>query len=316
MFMRHAVALLVLGFSLSGCNLLGGGGGGTGGGAGGGGGAMFTFTQGFAFARKDDRNLYLVNDSDPNTTTTLTMSGDVRTPSFSKDGKRLVFVRGATTSPELASVAAEGGLVTTVLAASGTQKNFRQPVYSPTADRIVFAFDDGATPSIGIVNADGTGFQKLASGGLAQNFPSFTPDGTAVIVAAGGVGLGFTQIEKITLATNQVSNVTNTLGSTAQGIANRLLVSPDGTKAAFDARVSSGDTRLFVIDLNSKVVTQPFVGDANSNDTFPTWMSNGALAFSSDSGGNDNVYKVNLPMDQASLLVPKAIEPSYFAPSN
>ena len=34
--------------------------------------------------------------------------------------------------------------------------------------------------------------------------------------------------------------------------------------------------------------------------------------FSSDSGGNDNVYKVNLPSStSASLLVPKAIEPWY-----
>jgi TolB protein len=311
---RSLLFVLVAVLALPGCFLFngGGGGGGTGGGTGGGGGGTaFTFTKGFAFVRKDDRNVYLVDDGDPNTTTTLTQSANVRTPSFSKDGKRLVFVRGGTMDAEIASVATEGGLITTVLASTATAKNFKTPAFSPDGTRIVFGFDEGNVQRIGIVNADGTGFSTLATGGLAQGFPSFTPDGLAVIVAAGGVGLGFTQLEKITLATNSVSNVTNTLGNTAQAIQNRVLVSPDGTKAVFDARVSSGSTRLFVIDLSTKVVTSPFVGDANTNDTFPCWMSDTVVAFSSDSGGSDNVYKITLPMDSASLLVPKAIEPSY-----
>ncbi len=134
----------------------------------------------------------------------------------------------------------------------------------------------------------------------------------ALIVAAGSLGLGYTQIERITIATNAVTNVTNVLGNEAMGISNRLVISPDGTKAAFDGVVSSGVTRLFVIDLGSRVVSSPYAGEPGTNDTFPCWMGSTALAFSSDSGGNDNVYKVNLPVSTSpSLLVPKAIEPWY-----
>lgn|GEM_PF-737652 len=311
MSVRSRSAVLVSLFLLSGCDLFGGGGGG-GGGTGGGGGATFTFTRGFTFVRKDDRNVYLADDADAQTTTTLTQSANVRTPSLSLDGKRVVFVRGGTMDSELATVATTGGVISTVISATATQKNFKTPVFSPDGSKIAFGFDEGVSTAIGLVNVDGTGFQKLATGGLSQAFPSFTPDGLAVIVAAGSVGLGYTQIERITLATNAVTNVTNTLGNEAQGISNRLLVSPDGTKAVFDGRVSSGVTRLFTIDLTTKVVTALYAGEPGTNDSFPCWMGNAAVGFSSDSGGNDNVYKVSLPSStSASLLVPKAIEPWY-----
>lgn len=313
MFVRVFFSTLVALFVLSSCELFGGGGGG--GGTGGGGGASFTFTKGFTFVRKDDRNVYLVDDADVQTTTTLSQSANVRTPAFSPDGKRVVFVRGGTMDAELATVATSGGAITTVLSSSTTARNFKTPVFSPDGARLAFSFEDGTTTGVALINVDGTGFQKLANGGLAQASPSFTPDGLAVIVAAGSAGLGYTQIERITLATNQVTNVTNTLGNEAQGIANRLVVSPDGTKAVFDGRISTGVTRLFVIDLATKVTTLLYAGEAGTNDSFPCWMSATTVAFSSDAGGNDNVYKVTLPSStSASLLVPKAIEPWYFTP--
>lgn len=316
MFMLRAlgVALLTV-FVLSSCDLFGGGGGG--GGTGGGGGATtFTFNKGFTFVRKDDRNVYLADDADVQTTTTLSQSANVRTPAFSADGKLIVFVRGGTMDAELATVATAGGVVTTLLASTATVRNFKTPGFSPDGTKVVFGFDEGTTTGVAVVNADGTGFQKLANGGLAQAYPSFTPDGLAVIVAAGSPGLGYTQVERITLATNQVTNVTNTLGNEALGIANRLVVSPDGANAVFDGRVSSGVTRLFLLDLTTKVVTQLYAGEAGTNDSFPCWMSATTVAFSSDSGGNDNVYEVTLPSSSsASLLVPKAIEPWYFAPA-
>ena len=139
----------------------------------------------------------------------------------------------------------------TVVSTSAQQKNFKTPVFSPNGTQVAFGFDDGISTRIGLIGADGTGARVLANGGLSQAYPSFTPDGSALIVAAGNPGLGYTQIERITLATNSVSNVTNVLGNEAQGISNRLVISPDGTKAAFDGLVSSSVTRLFVIDLGS-----------------------------------------------------------------
>jgi TolB protein len=302
---------------LSGCELLGGGGGtgGGSGGGGGGGGGSIAFTRGFTFVRKDDRNVYVADQSDYSTVAVLTQSGNVRTPSLSKNGSRIVFVRGTGREAELATVSAQGGAVSTVLASTAQANNFKTPVFSPDGTRIAFSYDDGASSSIGLVNADGTEFRKLAGGlGLAYAMPSFTPDGAFVVAAAGGVGLALTQVERINVATGMATNITNTLGNEALGIAGRLVVSPDGTRAAFDGRLSTGVTRIFVLDLATRAVVKmnEYPADPNANDSFPCWVSADLLAFSSDFGGNDSVYqKAADGSGGVTLLVPKAIEPWY-----
>lgn len=309
--MKQAFGLLVL-VALSGCELLGGGGGG-GGGAGGGGGNL-TFTTGFTYVRKDDRNVYVADQADFQAAGVLTQSGDVRTPSLSKDGKKIVFVRGGAT--ELAIVPSAGGNASSVLKATGTQKNFRTPVFSPDGNTIAFAFDDGTVSSIGLVNVDGTGFRRLIGGSsLAYASPSYMPDGTEVLVMAGSPGLQYKQIERVNVTTAMPVSVTNMLGNEVVDLANRIVASPDGTKAIFDARVSSGVTRIFVIDLSTKVVTKvnDYMGEPGTNDSFPCWKSATTVAYSSDSGGNDNVYEISAAGTGRKLLLPKAIEP-WFGP--
>lgn len=306
----RSLAVLSLVALLPGCDFLLGGGGG-----GGGGGGEFSFASGFTYTRKDDRNVYLADERDYQLTSALTQSANVRTPSFSADGQRVVFVRGTGSEAELAVVPTSGGAISTVLASSAQARNFRTPVFSPDGTRIAFSYDEGGVgTSIGVVNADGTGFQRLAGGSsLAYLSPSFAPDGLSVVAAAGSPGLSYTQVERITLSTLMPTSITNTLGNEAQTIVNRLVVSPDGTRALFDGRVSSGVTRLFVLDLSTKAVTALYAAEAGTNDSFPCWVSNGVVAFSSDSGGNDNVYQVTLPTSSPQLLVPKAIEPWFGA---
>ena len=59
--MRFGSLILLALFAFSGCDIFGGGGGG--GGNTGGGTGSINFTRGFTYARKDDRNVYVVNDS-------------------------------------------------------------------------------------------------------------------------------------------------------------------------------------------------------------------------------------------------------------
>jgi len=302
-------------FSLFSCDLVGGGGGGTGGGTG-----NVTFNAGFVYVRKDDRNVYIADQSDFQTSDVLTTGAGVSQPSLSKDAQRIVFVVkdsvGGTTS--IQTVAVTGGQATTVLSSDATRKNFHHAVFSPDAQTIAFAYDDGSAASIGLVNADGSNFRKLIGGGaLAYSLPSFTADGTEVLAAAGNSGLSLTQIERVNVSTAIPVNVTNTLGNEATAISSRLLLSPDGTKAVFDATVSSGVTRIFVIDLSTKAVTKvnDYVGEPNTNDTSPCWMNAAQVAYSSDSGGNDNVYGIGADGSGRELLLPKAIEP-FFGPLN
>ena len=311
--LRRVLGCLALALVLAGCDLLGGGGGGGGGGAGGGNGNL-VFAKGFTYVRRDDRNVYVVDDADYQTSGVLTTGTGVQTPSFSKDAKSIVFARKNGTETELAIVATEGGSARTVMSSTALVKNLRTPVFSPDGARIAFAYDDGSSTSIGLVKPDGTEFAKLIGGGvLGYASPSWSGDGLTILASAGNAGLPYTQLEKVDVASGTPSNVTNTLGLEAQSFGNRVVMSPDGTRAVFDARLSSGVTRIFLIDLGTKQVTKlnDYVGEPGTNDSHPAWIDAATVAFSSDSGGNDNVYRVSVTGTSRKLLVPKAIEAWY-----
>lgn len=284
---------------------------------GGGGGGSITFNSGFVFVRKDDRNVYVADESDFSTVGRLTTAGGAKQPSLSKDGTQVVFVQTSGAVSELAVVAVNApGLPETVYSSSSTQTNFRNPVFSPDGTRIAFAYDEGGASSIGLVNVDGTGFERLAGGSaLSYGAPSFYPDGSSVLAPAGNSSASFTQLESINLSTKTATSVTNNLGTVALQIVGRAVVSPDGTKAAFDARISSGGVRIFVLDLTTKAVSQltEYPGDPAVADSFPTWVGTDRVGFSSDSGGADQVYALpsNVTKSSGGLLLPSAIEPWY-----
>ncbi len=310
---------------LSGCELAGGGfGGGSGGGSGGGGGSI-AFSKGYVFVRKDDRNVYVADEKDLQVTARLTSSGSARHPSLSKDGKRVAFSRLVGADSELVTVSTSGGSTSTVLASSPTVKNLRNPVFSSDGQKLFFAYDVGAGSALGVVNLDGTGFRAISAGSISYASPSvFPPSGgggadagvvDTVLVGAGSTGNSLLQIEKVNAATAMATNVASTLGNEAQAIVNRVVISPDGSKAAFDGRVSSGSSRIFVLNLATKVVTKltDYPADPDANDSFPCWVGNEKVAFSSDLGGNDQVYALTATVMNSSggLTLPSAIEPWY-----
>ncbi len=285
-------------------------------GGGGGGGGTVDFREGYAFIRKDDRKVYVADRFDFSQVARLSTAGNARHPSLSKDGRQVVFVRAFAGDTELLTVPTTGDIAPTrLLASSATQKNLRTPVFSPDGTRIVFAFDDGVTSFLGVVNTDGSGFATVAgSATLSYAAPSFYADGSAVLAVAGSPVTGYTQLEKVVLATGAPTNVANNLGD-AQAVVNRAVLSPDGTRAAFDGRTSTAANRIFVVDLATRLVTQltDYPSDPSANDSFPCWLGNTQVTFSSDSGGNDAVYalQASAQMTSGGLQMASAIEPWY-----
>ncbi len=286
---------------------------------GGGGIGVSNFRQGFVFVRSDDRNIYASDRSTGYTDVgRLTSNGDNKHPALSPNGAQVVFVHQAASGSELLVVPLSGGEPRVLLAQDATTGRFAHPTFSPDGEQVAFTFERGGGSVLAVINADGSGFQALSSGALSYASASWYPDGRSVLVAAGNLGSGFSQLERVNVTTGASENLLNGLGNEATRIRNRVVLSKDGSRAAFDGELSSGVTRIFVVNLSTRAVTQvtDYPADPNANDSFPSWTSASELAFSSDTGGNDQVYTVSATAVKqgGSLRLPSAIEP-WFGPN-
>ncbi|HYO66907.1 MAG TPA: hypothetical protein VEU33_12560 [Archangium sp.] len=293
---------------------------------GGGGGAGGTFARGFVFVRGESagtRNVYAVDDAgDPNSPLQLTTQGGALNPTVSRNGRLVAFVFRSGSTSELRTVPTTGqGQPSTVFSSASTAcsgcGNFRFPTFSPNGSIIAFTLDQGGYAKLARVNADGSGFQIINTGGFYHFGPSaFTADALGLIAARGTNASLLDTLTYVNLMTGR-SDVISNLGSEgAQVVGSRVTVSPDGRKVAFDARTSSG-SRIFVGTLDGQQqlydVNQVTAGPAQ--DTYPSWRGNTELGFISNDGGRDNVYRISASSVRGSgnlvLVVPIAMEAAY-----
>lgn len=304
------------GCDLDGIDLDGGGGGGAGG----------TFTRGFVFVRNGTagRNVYAVDDTgDPNSPLQLTTQGGAYHPTVTRNGRLVAFVYRAGSVMELRTVPTTGtGQPSTVFASTSTScsgcSNFRYPTFNPSGSTIVFTLDQGGYAKLARVNADGSSFQLITtvsgSNPYVYGAASFYPDGQNVLAAAGYSTSQLNTLVKVGVTTGSADVISFNVG-TANSVVTRPVVSPDGSKVAFDGRTSNG-SQIFVAPLGQTLgsVTQvtSHTGEFGVEDTWPSWRGNTELSFLSNSGGNDNVYRISTASTGAgTLVVPGALEPAY-----
>lgn len=294
---------------------------------GGGGAGDVLFTSGFAFVREDDRNVFVVDDDgDPNSPQRLTTVGGVYWPAVSRDARSVVYVQRTGTATSLQTVPTSGGTPATLFSSGDAAcargcTNFRTPTFSPDGRSVVFVFSpaNSSITSLGRVNTDGSGFQELTPNTtISYGAPSFLPNGSAVLAPAGS---GLRQLNQIAyVPLNGGSPILSFLGNEVVAVENRVAVSPNGTQVAYDGRLSSGSTRIFVASITSSNVS---VGQrvtdltgASVQETWPSWTRSNQLGFLfADSAGSDpGIYRAGVgsgATGSVSLAVPSAAEPSY-----
>ncbi|MEN9563761.1 MAG: hypothetical protein RIR73_2005 [Chloroflexota bacterium] len=168
------------------------------------------------------------------------------------------------------------------------------PVDSPTqtqftnepTGKIVFVcqvFKAQASNQICIINADGSGFQRLTTDSTRQHYyPSLSPDGASLIYAAFREP-NIYEIYEMDLASGAVKQLTDRLGNL-----NGPEISPDGSTVAFKLSTESSN-QIWLMDrdgMNPRPVPNAFGWD-------PTWSPDGVfILFASDMQGLIQLYRV------------------------
>lgn len=277
-----------------------------------------SFRSGFVYVRRDDRNVYLADDTASSVPIPVTTGGENYMPALSKDASKIVFVHGSGANAEIDTIsvnAASGIAPTVVVTSDPSHSNFRNPVFSPDGSYIVFAYDSNGASMLGRLSANGGSIQRIIGGSLrSYTSPSFFPGGSQLLAASGSTPASYDSLEQVSLT--GIGSRLAVLPNETLGLANRAQISPDGSHIAMDAfSRASGASWLYAYNISGGTYTRLVYYPAAplANETFPTWVGISQVGYSSDFGGDDEVYVVASSAINGSgvLKVPLAIEPFY-----
>lgn len=191
-----------------------------------------------------------------------------RDPAWSPSGTRLVYAaRTSAGGPFRIFLARADGSARVQLTTQGAGSADRSPAFSPDGAQIAFVSDrDGGFPEIYLMNADGTGVRRLTTNALIDGNPSWTPDGTRVVVERCCPN-GTSDLVAIDVATGAETPVV------ASATHHELdpAVSPDGTMVAYVAiEVGVGNIDLWAAAIDGTGATR--LTQAEAPDLSPDWQ--------------------------------------------
>ena len=106
-------------------------------------------------------------------------------PTFSPDGKRLLFYSDRTGKDQLYTMRPDGGDVRRVASTAFTDN---AGSWSPDGKRIAFTSDRGEGVDIYVMDADGTHVRRLTNLHATARAPVWSPDGNQILFSVDGVG--------------------------------------------------------------------------------------------------------------------------------
>jgi Tol biopolymer transport system component len=228
----------------------------------------------------------------------LTKNGlDDFAPSFSPDGKKIVFERDVLLSDgsrdrEIFVMNADSGEIRRLTFSSGFDS---EPTFSADGKKIAFNSDrDEVADEIYVMNADGTGVKRLTFNRDPDLSPVFSPNGQKI---------AFVRFEnnnlEIFAMNSDGSKQTNLTNNEAFDL--RPNFSPDGKRIVFDSD-RDGDSEIFVMEANGS--NQTSLTNNLVRDTEPVVTPDGRkIAFNSVLG----IHTMNPNGSGAKLLTDPTI---------
>jgi Tol biopolymer transport system component len=154
------------------------------------------------------------------------------------------------------------------------------PVWSPDGTMIAFEGDDGENDGLYVMNADGTGFRRLADGLR----PAWSPDGSRILFTMGR------DLYSISPDGTGAAQLTYSPGWDEQPT-----WSPDGTRIAFE-RSDGGANSIFVMAADGSQEHEVFQ-EPGVDPFHPLWSPDGTQllfdAWTKPGQGNSDIYLVD-----------------------
>ena len=253
-----------------------------------------------AFSSNRDGNFEIyVMDADGGNLRRLTNNpaGD-HSPSWSPDGKRIVFLSDRDGHVDLQHGAPHPDIY--VMDADGSnQRNLtnnphddRSPSWSPDGNRIAFMSERDGDYDIYVMGADGTNQQNLSNHPLGDRDPSWSPDGAHIVFSARRKG----HFENEAAITNEIYVMDADGGNQRRLTDNRNndwepSWSPDGKRIAFIADRKGNIDKFDIYVMDADGGNQLNVTQHRAWDGAPSWSPNNErIVFHSKRDGNWEIY--------------------------
>lgn len=239
-----------------------------------------------AFETNRDGNfeIYVMNPDGTNQVNLTNNAAGDFTPSFSSDGRKIVFGSFRdNANGEIYVMNSDGS--NQIRLTNNTEVEY-SPAFSPNGSRIVFASRpdiNSNNSDIYVMNSDGSNKTRLTNNG--GNVPSFSPDGSKIVFTSGRDGDG----SRIYIMNSDGTNQTKLTGASIYD--DSPAFSPDGSKIVFFSG-RNGNAEIYV--MNPDGTNQTRLTNNTAGDGQPAFSPDSSkIAFLSSRDGNDEIYTMN-----------------------
>ena len=208
-------------------------------------------------------------------------------PTFSPDGKRMVFISVSLGREQLFAMNLDGS---DPVQLTRDDADHEDPAWSPDGSTIAFVWIQGAVERIYLMNADGTNPRPLTPPGVRTIHPNWSPDGTRVAYCTDDdLKPPYKNPAAIFSIEVRGGRITRLISG---GINTYPAWSPDGREIAFRRMVGEMNSEVFLANADGSGARN--LSNHPAFDGWPAWSPDGKrIAFASNRNANYQIFVMN-----------------------